>query len=77
MKFVLDREDYVVEYYVTENVTDNLPPYGISVSCTDSETETMNNIFFTKEEAFERCKWLAENEVLPEIFRDMMEDIML
>jgi len=77
MKFVLDKNSYVVEYVVTENKQDGLPSYGIKVMYNNAVFDKMDNLFFTKEEAAERCRWLTENEVLPEIFRDVMADIMI
>ena len=77
MKYVLNKNSYVVEYYVTENKQNGLPPYGIKVMYNNEVCDKMDNLFFTKDEALGRCKWLVENDVLPEIFRDVMADIML
>lgn len=75
MKFVFGNN--IVEYFVTENELENFPVYGIKALSNGIVYEKMDNLFFTKEEAINRCKWLARNEVLPEIFRDVMADIML
>ena len=77
MKFELHKCNCVIEYDVTENETENLPAYGIKVIYNDVMYEKMDNVFFTKEEALKRCEWLVENEVAPEIFRDVMADIMM
>ena len=77
MKFELRETKCVIEYDVTENEKENLPTYGIKVTYNDVMYEKMDNVFFTREEALNRCKWLVENEVAPEIFRDVMADIMM
>lgn len=77
MKFSLKQQDCVIEYSVTENLSEDLPAYGIKVTSDNTDVEKLDNIFFTKDEALERCRWLAEKEVAPELFRDIMADIML
>ena len=77
MKYVIEVCDGIVEYRITENISSKLPSYGIMVTRNDEPYDRLNNVFFTKEEANERCRWLVENDVHPELFRDMMEDIML
>ena len=77
MKFELRETNCVIEYDVTENEKENLPTYGIKVTYNDVMYEKMDNVFFTREEALNRCEWLVENEVAPEIFRDVMADIMM
>lgn len=77
MRYVIEEIDSTVEYLVTENISDKLPTFGIMVTRNKETYDRLDNVFFTKEEAHERCRWLVENDVLPELFRDMMEDIML
>lgn len=76
MKFTFENGKYEVEYLVSENVKENQPTYGILAKSNYGKEARLDNIFFTPEEALQRCQWLVENEVLPEIFRDVMENIM-
>lgn len=68
-------ENYIVEYNITEKNLADLPMFGIAVKCGNKQKE-INNVFFTKEEAKARCKWLAENQVFPENLWDIMSDIL-
>ena len=77
MSIEVGYNDFTAVYSGVENRCDELPPYGIKVMCTDTGEEVLENIFFTFEEAYRRCEWLAENEVFSEGFKDVMSDIMI
>jgi len=70
-------DDFTAEYSVSENHTEDMPPYGIRITCGEGDLQELENIFFTAEEAFKRCEWLAENEVFTQGFKDVMADIMV
>lgn len=57
-----------ISYYIisSENANDTRI-YGIMAVMTDDEDdfETAENLFFTRAEATEYCKWFADNEVYP------------
>ncbi len=74
--FKVKYDDFDAIYSVVESPKPELPAYGIKVECGDDNSDCMENIFFTAEEAYERCKWLGENEVFTQGFRDVMADIM-
>ena len=76
LSFRIEYDDFSAVYSVTKNPKDGLPAYGIKVECGFKNSDCLENIFFTAEEAFERCKWLGENQVFTQGFRDVMADIM-
>lgn len=51
--------------------------FGITATLSGSETDsnTVDNLFFTKAEAEEYCRWLAENEVYPVSLCEVLENI--
>ncbi len=53
--------------------------YGIKAfSKTDAEDfATAENLFFTQEEAYEYCRWLAENDVYPVSLCDVLANIYI
>ena len=63
-----------INFYVITADSDNLRPFGIMAEMDNdkSDIETVENIFFTKEEAQACCKWLAENEVFPVTLCDVL-----
>lgn len=74
MLITINCDEYTIKYDITENILEGQPFYGITVTC-DEKTAEINNMYFTREEAILRCKWLAQNEVFPENLHDVMSDI--
>lgn len=56
-----------IDYYVTCKNIESPRPFGIfAISQDDTEDNgTVENLFFTREEACMCCIWLADNEVYP------------
>jgi hypothetical protein len=51
--------------------------FGIMATLSGDETDSnaVDNLFFTKAEAEEYCHWLAENEVYPVSLCEVLENI--
>ncbi len=51
--------------------------YGIFAESSEdsADFQSASNLFFTREEAEEYCKWFAENEVYPITLRDVLANI--
>lgn len=64
-------------YYVTQDESCNAPNYGIyAVSKKDSlDQVSINNRFFTENEAIQCCMWLADNDVYPVTICEVLEDL--
>ena len=74
---MVSKNEGTVKFCITVGEVGKEPAYGIEVIHNNAVCEKMENIFFTKEEAEKRCRWLTENNVSPEIFKDIMADILL
>ena len=64
-------------YHVTQDENCSPPNFGIyAVSKNDSlDQASINNRFFTENEAVMCCKWLAENNVYPVTIAEVLEDL--
>ena len=75
-RIIVKHENFTAEYMVIKNSGEDMPIYGIMVDCGDLGRDSLENVFFTADEAYKRCEWLAENEVFAQGFRDVMTEIM-
>lgn len=56
-----------IDYFVIKGKSENPRPFGI-LTTSQSDTEDIcqaENLFFTREEAYQCCMWLADNQVYP------------
>ncbi len=65
-----------INYYILCGSDDHERRYGILASSeTDpSDSAFTENLFFTKEEAFQCCQWLAENTVCTITLNEVLEN---
>lgn len=68
-----------VTYYVIQNERKLGRSYGIMAEsdCDKTDFITVNNLFFTAEEAKCYCKFLAENSVFPCTLKEVLENIFV
>ena len=66
-----------VQYCVITGDENSCRPYGVFSVLENDRTDaaSVENFFFTKNEAIECCKWLAENEVYPITLKEVISDL--
>lgn len=76
IKFVISNED--VNYYVICTDDEGGIRYGIYSEVEKDKTDfsSVENVFFTEDEAFMRCKWLCKNNVYPVALLDTLRNMV-
>lgn len=76
MKFVISNKD--VNYYTICTDDEGGIRYGIHAETVNEKTDysSVENIFFTEDEALLRCKWLCENYVYPVALLDTLRNMV-
>lgn len=64
-----------ISYYITTG-SDPVRPFGIFAVLDDDKTDcsSVENLYFTIEEAVKCCEWLAENNVFPITLCEIISD---